>query len=168
MAAFECDRCGRCCVSLGAHIIIERQLSDRDYYCSSRIDNTHFSVAVEPAFRDEIADAYESGFGNVQSENPACRFLRRNPDGNTTSCAIYATRPKVCRDFRCYRMLIRNQEGVVCGRVVGKTTLKTTDSLLENLWNERIASLPYGNGTAWNETVQKILAGSGYRADPVE
>ncbi|HSQ93014.1 MAG TPA: YkgJ family cysteine cluster protein [Methanoregula sp.] len=169
MAEFECEWCGKCCASLGPHIMIERQLNDRDYYCRSVIDNSFFSARVDPAFCEEIADEFETGETLAHStERRTCRFLRQNPDRVGMVCAIYATRPKVCRDFRCYRMLIRTREGIVCGRVIGKNTLRTEDAALEKIWHERVAAVPYGDAAAWAKTVGAILAGHGYRADPVE
>ena len=40
-----------------------------------------------------------------------CAFLQKNPDGNGFVCTVYPTRPPVCREFRCYRMLIHNRDG---------------------------------------------------------
>ena len=169
MAVFECDRCGKCCASLGPHITIERQLNDVDYYCRSSIDNAIFLAHVIPEYREEIADEFEPG-GPLPSgpEKKTCRFLRKNREGEGTACAIYASRPKVCRDFRCYRMLIRTREGTICGRVIGKNTIRTEDKVLEKLWNEQIAIIQYGDFAAWIKNVTGILAGYGYYADPVE
>jgi len=169
MAVFECDRCGRCCVSLGPHIIIERQLNDRDYYCRSVIDNAIFVAHVDPKFREGIADEFETGNALPPGpEKKTCRFVRKNPEGEGMVCAIYTSRPKVCRDFRCYWMLIRTREGIICGRVIGKNTLRTEDAALENLWNVQVAVIPYGDPAAWTKNVAGILAEHGYCADPVE
>ena len=169
MAAFNCDRCGKCCVSLGPHITIERQLNDRDYYCRSSVDNAIFPVHVDPEYREEIADEFAmEGKGRTSPDKKPCIFLRKNPDGEGTACAVYATRPKVCRDFRCYHMIIRNREGKVCGKVIGKTTLRTDDTGLEKLWNEQVSTIPSGDSAAWRESVVKILSGNNYRADIVE
>ena len=168
MANFECDRCGKCCVSLGPHITIERQLNDRDYYCRSKIDNTIFLAHVDPAYREEIADEFTGEVSvHPSSKNKSCRFLRKNPEGEGMVCAIYANRPKVCRDFRCYRMLIRNREGTVCGRVIGKNTLRTEDSALENLWDEQVTAIPYGDPIAWTKKVAGILFKHGYCAESI-
>ncbi len=166
MAAFICNRCGKCCVSLGPHIAVERQLSDRDYYCRCTIDNTLFLAHVDPAYRDEIADAFAAE--SPGRDNLPCLFLRKNPDSDGTACAIYATRPSVCRDFRCYRMLIRNREGVVLGKVIGKNTLRTADPALEKLWNEQIDPIPYENTVLWTENVAGILAEHDYHAEIAE
>lgn len=169
MAVFECDRCGKCCASIGPHITIERQLNDRDYYCRSTIDNVIFLAHVDPAYREEIADEFiDEDAVHPVNEKKSCRFLRKNRQGDRTTCAIYPTRPKVCRDFRCYRMLIRTREGTICGRVIGKNTLRTEDAALEHLWNGQVSAIPYGDPVAWIKNVAGILAEHGYCADPVE
>jgi len=169
MVAFECDRCGKCCVSLGSLITIERQLNDRDYYCRCKIDNSVFLGHVDPAYCEEIADEFdaETAVHSIQ-EKKTCRFLRKNRQGEGTLCAVYSTRPKICRDFRCYRILIRNHEGSVCGKVIGKNTLRTEDASLENLWKEQVAVIPYRDTAAWTEKVVGILSEHDYRADTVE
>jgi uncharacterized protein len=98
----------------------------------------------------------------------SCMFLRKNNDGDGTTCAIYPTRPKVCRDFRCYRMLIRTCEGTNCGRVIGKNTIRTEDVALKNLWKCQVAVIPFKDFAAWTRTVAGILAEYGYCADPVQ
>ncbi len=166
MVAFVCSRCGKCCASLGPHIRVDRQLSDRDYYCRCAIDNTVFLAHVDPEYCDDIADSF-AGESPERDKLP-CLFLRKNPEGDGTACAIYATRPRVCRDFRCYRMLICNREGVVLGKVIGKNTLRTADPALEKLWNEQIDPIPYGNTTVWTEKVAGILAEHDYHAEIAE
>lgn len=169
MAPFTCDRCGKCCVSLGQSITIERQLNDRDYYCRSKIDHAIFLAHVDEEFREEIADEFlaaESSPGDT-GKNP-CRFLRMSPSGTGYCCAIYATRPKVCQNFLCYHMLIRTRDGVICGRVIGKTTLRTEDPDLEQIWNVEVNPVPFTNALEWIKQVTAILAGHGYRAEPVE
>lgn len=169
MAAFVCDRCGKCCISLGPSIRIERQLSGRDYYCRSTIDNIVFPARVDPAFEEEIADAFLVQDGSPAGTQPkACPFLRSLSGGNATTCAIYATRPKVCRSFRCYRMIILDPDGNICGRVIGKNTLRTTDTRLQEIWDRQVAGVPCGDAGAWAAALRGILAPHGYRAETVE
>lgn len=169
MAVFECNRCGKCCTSLGPHITIQRQLNERDYYCRSTVDNAVFLARIDPEFREEIADEFAGvELDRNTPDNKSCTFLRRNPDGGGMACAIYATRPKVCRDFRCYRMLIRTRDGKVSGKVIGKNTIRTEDAALESLWNEQVAAIPYSDTVAWIKKVTAVLEVQGYRADPVE
>jgi len=169
MAVFECDRCGKCCVSFGPLITIERQLNDQDYYCRCKIDNSVFLAHVAPEYCEEISDEFaaEDAAQSCQEKKP-CRFLRKNRQGEGTLCAVYSTRPKTCRDFRCYRMLIRDRKGAVCGRVIGKNAVRTGDTALETLWKEQVVALPYRDAVAWTEKVVGILSEHGYRVDSVE
>jgi Fe-S-cluster containining protein len=169
MVNFSCDRCGKCCVSLGQSVIIERQLNDRDYYCRSKIDNAVFPVQVDTAFQEEIAEEYLAGeTARSGPEKKPCVFLRQDPAGGGACCAIYATRPAVCRNFQCYHTLIINRDGEVCGRVIGKNTLRTDDPVLQNLWDNLVAPAPCSDAAGWTGWVREILAGSGYRAEMVE
>lgn len=149
--------------------MVERQLNDRDYYCRSIIDKAIFHAHVDPEYCEEIADEFETANApHSGMEKKICRFLRKNRDGEGTVCAIYATRPKVCQDFRCYRMLIRTREGTICGRVIGKNTLRTENAVLECLWNDKVMPMPYGDPAEWTKNVAGILTEHGYCADPVE
>jgi uncharacterized protein len=145
MAKFDCNWCGKCCASFGEFIKIERQLTERDYYCRYGITNEVFPVHVQPEFADEIEEEFtESGPKGNDSTQKGCIFMRKNPEGKGFACAIYPTRPNICREFRCYRMLIHHPEsGETRGKVIGINELKTHDEILATIWNERIAHIPH-------------------------
>jgi uncharacterized protein len=169
MVAFACDRCGKCCVSLGHLVTIDRQLNDRDYYCHGKIDNAIFLAHVDPDFCEEIADEFAEGIvAHSGHEKKPCLFLRKNFQNDTALCAIYSTRPKVCKDFRCYHTLIYNREGMICGKVIGKNTLRTDDPAIEKLWNGQVVPIPCGDPAAWIKRVAGVLAYHSYRAETVE
>ena len=90
---------------------------------------------------------YYSPHSNEGKPVKGCPFLKKNLSGDGFTCAIYATRPQVCKEFRCYRMLIYDREGNECGRIMGTHDLKTTDKILEKIWKEEVAPIP-GPGTA--------------------
>ncbi len=182
MAKFVCDGCGKCCRSFGAFIAIERQLNPHDYYCRYGITNELFHAHVQPEFADAVADEYEERGGAGKREpGTQCIFLRKNPEKNGFTCAIYPTRPAVCRDFQCYRMLIYHQEsGELLGKVVGAGDLRTEDAALRAFWDEKIAKIPRPNKTravhgpasghtidrGWSDAVIAILAAHGYHGEP--
>ncbi|MFZ1897813.1 YkgJ family cysteine cluster protein [Methanoregula sp.] len=145
MAKFDCDWCGKCCVSFGEFIKIERQLTERDYYCRYGITDEIFPVHVQPEFADEIEEEFtESGPNEAGSARKGCVFMRKNPDGKGFACAIYPTRPSICREFECYRMLIHHQpSGEMRGKVIGINELRTHDEILAAIWNDKIAHLPH-------------------------
>lgn len=169
MGTFTCDKCGKCCTGLGRHIAILRQLNERDYYCRCAIDNSHFQASVDPAYREEVAEAYETA-GPVEQLQEAgrCIFLKKNADGPGFICAIHATRPAVCRGFRCYRMLIKNSAGEICGKIVGKNSLQSDDPVLDRLWKDQVSAVSVADPESWLKDVAAILGELGYSIDPAE
>jgi len=197
MAKFECNWCGKCCASFGEFIKIERQLTSRDYYCRYGITNEVFLVHIRPEFADDIDEEFTaSDPRDTGSEKKGCIFSRKNPDGKGFACAIYETRPGICRDFKCYRMLIHHPpSGEIRGRVIGVNELRTHDEILDAIWKEKIAHIPHpihaaNSGTVhtpaqahvhahlndiqhaddkdWVNNVVEVLAANGYHGDPVE
>jgi hypothetical protein len=173
MAEFVCDWCGKCCRSFGEFIRIERQLTERDYYCRYGITNDLFFVHVQPEYAEDISGSFLDQKQGSRSPEKKCPFLRKNPAGNGFVCTIYPTRPPVCREFRCYRMLIHNREGQQVGKVIGQNEIRTTDETLATIWKEHISHLPHTHkppepDPAWVTNVLAILDHHGYRGDPVE
>jgi hypothetical protein len=97
-----------------------------------------------------------------------CPFLKKNLSGEGFACAIYATRPRVCKEFRCYRMLIYDREGHECGRLMGTHDLRTTDKTLEKIWKEEVAPIPGPRDSNQEKRIIDILKALGYRGEPVE
>jgi uncharacterized protein len=145
MAKFDCNGCGKCCISFGEFIRIERQVTERDYFCRFDITDEVFPVHVQPEFADEIDEEFENSDGGKAEDNhKGCIFMRKNPAGKGFACAIYPTRPEICREFKCYRMLIHHHPtGETRGKVIGINELKTQDGILESIWKEKIAHMPH-------------------------
>jgi len=171
MVSFVCDGCGKCCISLGAYIRIERQLAARDYYCRNGITGEVFPVHVQPEFADVIDEEFTSGQREAAGSPKGCIFMRKNPEGPGTVCAIYPTRPQICREFRCYHMVIFDSRGEIAGRMVGRADIQTSDSVLARIWKDEVKPLPCPasprSDPAWLERVLAILAFHGYRSEPV-
>lgn len=194
MASFDCSWCGKCCMSFGEFIDIERKLSERDYYCRYGITNELFLVHIQPEYADEIAEVFEDkDITKSEEHKNRCIFMQKNKNGKGVVCVIYPTRPTICKEFRCYRMLIQNPKGELVGKVIGHNELKTTDEELKEIWKDHIAPLPhpihsehhlnhpqalhYANelhapdfhiqDKEWMDTVVKVLADHGFHGDPV-
>jgi uncharacterized protein len=144
MAKFDCDWCGKCCRSFGEFIKIERQMTERDYYCRYGVTNEIFPVHVRPEFADDIDEEFtECGLAGDPTRK-GCVFMRKNPEGRGFACAVYETRPPVCKEFQCYRMLIHDRPGgELKGKVIGVNELRTGDERLAAIWAEKIAHLPH-------------------------
>ncbi len=145
MVKFECNFCGKCCQSFGEFIKIERQITERDYFCRYGITNELFQVHVLPEFAEDIDEEFTSlDEKNTGTSHKGCIFLRKNLHGKGFVCAVYPSRPSVCREFICYRMLIFHQQsGELRGKVIGINELKTQDEILAALWKEKIAHISH-------------------------
>jgi hypothetical protein len=168
MAKFECSWCGKCCASFGQFIRIERQLNDRDYYCRYGITGDVFPVHVLSEYAGEFADEFEESGEQCGRTGDRCVFMRKNQDGKGFTCVIYLTRPQICREFRCYRMLIHHRDGHPCGRIIGRNELKSADTELVRIWNDSVIPLPHHDDSCWERDVIALLSRHGYRGEPVE
>lgn len=174
MAVFTCNFCGKCCSSFGSFITIERQLNDRDYYCRYSLTRDLFPVHVTRECADEISDRYLDLQGSDEPVGKkSCPFLCRKTDGTGFVCAVYDSRPPVCREFRCFRMLVDDRDSQLIGKVIGAGEISTSDEILARLWKEQILSIPHapppgGNDPAWVKKVTAILAAHAFRGDAVE
>jgi len=173
MAEFVCDWCGKCCRSFGEFIRIERKLTERDYYCRYGITNDLVLVHVQPEYAESVAGTCSEQKPGSENPEKKCPFLQKNPDGNGFVCTVYPTRPMVCREFRCYRMLIYTSKGELVGRVIGENDIRTADEALSTIWKEHIAHIPHSHkpntpDAGWMANVMAILGRHGYRGDPVE
>ncbi|KUG05735.1 hypothetical protein ASZ90_016833 [hydrocarbon metagenome] len=150
MATFVCTRCGKCCMSLGRHIRIERSISPVQHYVRDAISGEVTLVSIHPDNRALFSEgALEGG----------CPFLRKGGDAPFT-CTIYGMRPRICREFRCRTMVITGPDGEEAGYVKGRRTLVTSDPVLEALWQK----IPPGAGDG---VIREILGRNSYHAEPL-
>lgn len=154
MATFVCTRCGKCCISLGRHIRIERSLSPVQHYVRNALSGEVTMVTIHPDLRALFSEEPGEGW---------CPFLRKEP-GGLFVCTIYENRPPVCRDFRCLTMVITSQDGTEVGQVVGKATITTKDTVLKELWNNLKKQMPVSD-PGWLEHMQRELSAHGYDLD---
>jgi len=151
VAQFVCTRCGKCCMSLGRHIRIERSISSVQHYCRVTVTGELLPVAVHPHHRDLFS------FG--EKDPSWCPFLRKEDEGLFT-CTIHETRPRLCREFRCRTLLIYDREGREAGYVKGRRSLSTEDPVLESAWQE----IP---GDSDDGVMRETLRKHGYRSEPL-
>jgi uncharacterized protein len=156
---FTCTRCGACCVSLGNTIRIERKVGSRDYYCrdmiSGNLSLVHIDAPYAPFFRENPEEDREKG--------KRCTFLVLMPEGY--ACAVYQTRPLICREFRCCRMRIYSPDGQVAGTVKGRRSLSTDNPDLRKIWDADVPALSTEHDGTWDLQVKEILEKAGFTVD---
>ncbi|PKG31830.1 YkgJ family cysteine cluster protein, partial [Methanoregula sp.] len=146
--AFECAQCGECCTHLGyVHTVIE----ERGYY-NYLVQNVQTlersRVTVVPAMRDLFDDR-----GIFAVYPHACPFFRQEPRTRRACCTVHPTRPLICREYECWRLLILNHRGRRAGRVRYRRMLITDDTLLERIWNECCADRSPGDDRLWEDEI---------------
>jgi len=93
----------------------------------------------------------------------ACPFLRQSAPG-TFICSVHDSRPDLCRQYSCFRILVMDGKGKKIGRVMDATRYFTTmDPTLHELWQKEIANVEIPDEQRWEERVDIVLSRAGYR-----
>lgn len=151
----ECTRCGKCCISIGRYIRIDRR-SGPDILAVMDLTRERFRSRVAPEYRSLSGMPGGPGW---------CPFLRKVPGEGTFACTIYPSRPAYCREFRCCRIVIRDRDGKVVGKVKGRRSLESGDPALRGWWKEHVAPLTGTDDTAWTRMVKEKLLVAGYSVE---
>jgi Fe-S-cluster containining protein len=155
--AFECTQCGKCCCHMqDVHRIIE-ECGDYTFVVHNHYTGDRDEVRVDP---DKIA-LFEDR-SSIEGLPGACRFLRFDTAGKAW-CTVHQTRPDICREYSCWRLLILDSEGKRAGRVMYQTMLVPDNEALGQLWEKVQPRLEGLCGTEWDDEVIRILTASGYR-----
>jgi Fe-S-cluster containining protein len=92
----------------------------------------------------------------------ACPFLYPARGDEDAACTVHHSRPDVCREVFCCRLLIVDGEGRRVGRIMGTRHLCPETPQLEELWENRVRTLKVTDDATWEEKVIAILMEAGY------
>lgn len=92
----------------------------------------------------------------------ACPFLREDKETGKACCVVHSTWPDICREFQCWRILIKGPSGERAGRVFQMRTLLTTDSGLEDIWERQAPIHAIEEDHLWEEEITRVLENEGY------
>jgi len=115
-------------------------------------------VRVDP---DKIA-LFEDR-SSIEELPDACPFLRFDEKTGKALCTVHLTRPDLCREYCCWRLLILDPRGKRAGRVMYQTTFLPDDDELSRLWERVQPTLNGLCGTEWDGAVIDALTRAGYR-----
>jgi len=155
--AFECVQCGECCSHLGLVHRIKEEHGNYAFLLANQYTGEENEVVIDT---DKIA--LFSDISIFDREPEACPFFRVSPADKKGYCTIHRTRPEICRDFSCWRLLVLNRRGRRVGRVMFVRTLVSEDPLLTRLWEKCIDPLPIENDAVWQDEAIRILSRAGY------
>lgn len=154
---FECSQCGECCSHLGlVHSILE-DYGDYRFLVRNLYTGEKTAVAVDPDKVSLFCDC------SIFKELPeACPFFRYDHASAKGYCTVHLTRPEICRDFGCWRMLILDPAGKRAGRIMSQRHLASEDEKLTRLFEEHVNHLVEPDNAAWDERVIRVLVTAGY------
>ena len=155
--AFECFQCGGCCAQLGLVHEIRADYGDGRFLVHNRYTGEETEVAIDPDKHDLFADT-----SIFQKLPHTCPFFRHQPGSDLAYCTVHLTRPGICRDYGCWRLLILNHRGRRVGRIEYIRTLRSDDPLLTRIWEECIEHDPEPDDAVWEDRMIRTLAKAGF------
>ena len=93
----------------------------------------------------------------------ACPFLRRDPANYRICCVVHASRPDLCREYGCWRLLVLDGSGKRVGRIMGTRHLATDDPVLRAFWVDHFGDIQGFDDDRWDRTIITVLENNGYR-----
>lgn len=156
--SFECSQCGECCSHLGlVHKVIEES-GDYHFLVNNQYTGEKTAVVVDP---DKVS-LYNDP--SIFSERPeACPFFRYDAPSAKGYCTVHQTRPEICRDYGCWRILILNSAGKRAGRIMSQRFLASEDETLTRIFEEEINNVAGCDDADWDARLFRKLSMAGYR-----
>ncbi|MCQ1539240.1 YkgJ family cysteine cluster protein [Methanocalculus taiwanensis] len=159
--SFECSQCGDCCSHLGIVHVIESDLGNLRYVVRNRYSGERTTVTIDPdktaLFLDEKLE--KNTFTNRPQACPFFRFIQKEEKGY---CCVHATRPDICRDYGCWRMLILDGGGRRAGRIMESRHLASDDPVLLSIFAEKAHNLERLSDSQWDDAVIRMIRSAGY------
>ena len=154
---FECQQCGECCHHMAQVHTIQEIRGDFEFLVNNQYTGEKNVVMVDP---DKFALFLDTRIFVDYPE--ACPFLRYHPKDWLAYCTVHMTRPEICRDYGCWRMLILNSRGSRAGRIMYQRAFFSDDANLTRLWKTVIDDLIEPDDGVWDEKITGILINAGY------
>jgi Fe-S-cluster containining protein len=154
---FECSQCGECCSYLGLVHVVQEDYGNFHFLIRNQYTGEKTTVAVDP---DKAALFSDRSIFLEQPE--ACPFFRRDNVSGKGYCTVHLTRPEICRDYGCWRLLILDAGGRRAGRIMCRRHLASEDEALTRLFEEQINHLVESDDAVWDERVTRVLVTAGY------
>jgi len=92
----------------------------------------------------------------------ACPFFRFIPEEEKGYCSVHTTRPEICRDYGCWRILILDSGGRRAGRIMEYRHLSSDDPILLEIFAERSHDLKHLPDPDWDDAVIRMIRSAGY------
>ncbi|MDD4254415.1 MAG: YkgJ family cysteine cluster protein [Methanofollis sp.] len=155
---FACIRCGECCSQMGDVHVVREECGDGSFLMENRYTCEVHAVRIDPDKTHLLPDR------SIFERWPlACPFLREDPADGKACCTIHDTRPDICQEYRCWRLLILNAGGTRAGRVMERRHLAADDPALKEVWETQVAVIREDDDARWDERAVLLLMQAGYQ-----
>src|SRR5512137_584281 len=122
---FECSQCGECCSYLGLVHVVQQDYGNFRFLIRNQYTGEKTTVAVDLDKVTLFSDR------SIFLEHPeVCPFFRRDNVSGKGYCTVHQTRPEICRDYGCWRLLILDAGGRRAGRIMCQRHLASEDEAL--------------------------------------
>lgn len=154
---FACIQCGECCSQMGDVHVVREECGDGRFLMENRYTGEVHAVGIDPDKVGLFSDrsVFERWPG-------ACPFLREDPADGKAYCIVHLTRPEICREYSCWRLLVLNARGRRVGRVMERRYLATDDPDLRAFWEKHVVGIREDDDARWDEQAIEMLNRAGY------
>ncbi|NMB79950.1 MAG: YkgJ family cysteine cluster protein [Methanomicrobiales archaeon] len=154
---FECSQCGECCSHLGLVHQVEVDYGDNRFLIRNQYSGERTNVVIDP---DKIALFSDRTIFTTRPE--ACPFFRFDEAVMKGYCTVHQTRPEICRDYGCWRILILDGTGKRAGRIMCQRHIASEDDHLTRLFSEQVDPLIGLDDDAWDKLVIHVVTAAGF------
>lgn len=154
---YFCQQCGECCSVMGQVFSIVEKLDEYQFRFRNEYTGDTRVVEVAPHLRA----LFNSHSISASWENP-CPFLRQDPDGRKAFCTVHLTRPDMCREYQCWRILVLDVQGNRVARVMDRCYLCIEDECIRESWEEFRENLNTRDIREWDSEVIRFFRDRGY------
>ena len=156
--AFTCQQCGNCCSSMAEIIEILEELNPGSFRIRFSVTGEERVVSVDPDKKELFHLPDDKSLMPM-----ACPFLRKTRNKKYV-CAVHTSRPELCCQYSCYRILVLDAQERKVGRVTDASRyFITEDADLRRLWNREIAGVTIPDEKCWEDHVEQTLTRAGYQ-----
>ena len=91
-----------------------------------------------------------------------CPFLRWDTMLAKSFCTVHLTRPDICREYQCWRILVLDESGRRVARVMDERYLCLDEEDIRETWEAFRENLDLLEREEWDDRVVRFFEGLGY------
>jgi len=155
--SYFCQQCGECCSVMGQVFLVVEDLGAYRYLLRNEYTGDTIPVEITPTLRE----LFLTGTAPPGSQNP-CPFVRWDAGQTLAFCTVHLSRPDICREYQCWRILVEDEKGRRVARVMDERFLCIENENIRKSWELFRDSLDPSGREEWDEIVIRFFKERGY------